>query len=475
MKHGEQLFSDSGDNAKQSRRAKIGVPTPRDNSFESLKRIISSEEWREFCLRDREGFSANSTYLAQMMAHDITRSSNMDTRFRAERTDTEDWPPNRPVNLRDVPLLLHTLYGEGIDLDPQLFKEKTGREQTARFAVTQIKTTESKPDRIGPAFYVLPEHAGRRSFELKPRLGDSRNADQPILLSIVTAFMRLHNYYENHIPGKVTRKYIEARVKTTLAWHQIIKSEIIDKMLAERSAALPKGMSVKSRDVDAIQGLFRAFHCLPLPKYKINSEPSRPLLSFLANSSTRPLFQTNSNGMEVALSTWARDWLVDFDVFLNSHENRTAFSPVLASDFASENIFDRDRDKLTDFGVSSTEKYKSLADPTQKMLEKMSEFLKPGENLPSAKDVPLSLAFLAEALDTPGIGSLGPVASALARKLILPQIDRAEKALENLTKGFEATAEVSNIKAWKKQAPKNFKELLDLISSNSNQSTVEMA
>ena len=194
MKHGIRLRSDIPEIQRHHGKATQSQPLTgeKNGPFENLGRVLSDDQWQKHCRAGLVGFNAIVTYLSQLMAHDVTRSAHMDTSFRAVTKTAQQIGSDTPVNLRNEPLLLHTVYGEGLDLDSHLFRplHETRQRPTARFALTEVYLKTLRKKELAPAFGMGTEQLRRSKVSLKPRLGDSRNSDHPVLMAIATALER---------------------------------------------------------------------------------------------------------------------------------------------------------------------------------------------------------------------------------------------------------------------------------------------
>ncbi len=185
-----------------------------------LAEAIQSDDWIKFCRETRDGaFPSIVTYLSQLLAHDMVESASRHAMFAGGRR-----------NQVDVPLVLSTVYGDGPDGSKELFHHR-------EFRVPE------------PTLGQIPHFYGSRfsKDQSMPLLADQRNRDNPILIQIATAFMQFHNqryldkwsYFEALDSQTVEiRTFAYARVASILAWHNILKNDILPAVCRDQDVDL---------------------------------------------------------------------------------------------------------------------------------------------------------------------------------------------------------------------------------------------
>jgi|GEM_PF-6999194 len=464
-------------------------------AFSGLAEVVSISDdmsgpsqfdaWRKHCLEGRETFPAGVTYLGQLMAHDLTQSAGLDNDIAQAPAKTK-----RKINLRRNQLLLDTLYGEGPSLDPQLFGGKQLGLGQAGFMFRLLELNKSKAGLIKtvPSFSV-PITGKEAIGRCRPILADIRNSDNPMVMRMATIFMMYHNLMARRaLVGEGTGSddyFLEARIKTTLAWHKIIRHDIIDQvcMIGGARAFKTKLAAAMSKKPDAIEadflhGVLRAFHSLSIPKYLLSNKDGAQFGEVAAlvrehAVSPRAINLAHPDRLKLIqiLQDWQRKWDIDLSEFFDfdqAAQNRTAFTPSYALSFLnrvsgdSDLVVLRDRTSAEAFCVSklSDPLHKHLIAKCEAMIAELNDTLGTGFALSHAKDFPLHLAFLAEAhVDGKrhGTGTLGRTGSALFLKVVEAKIKAAQKLLgQHVSKG--------TIKAWYAEAPSRFHDLAHLVA-----------
>ena len=438
MQHGESGQAASLDLDTVS----AGLSDADHEKRQNLFRILTDTKWRKACFAQVDHkFPAIVTYLSQLLAHDVTRTARFDSRFENSNGGLQ----SGQTNLRSSGLLLHTIYGEGMHLDGQLYRSSRNSDRRPSPSFRLIRQVYGGVTSILPAF-SLPLDGMVPARNLFPLLGDMRNADTPMLLWIAVEFMKYHNRLIQEDPQKNTnQKFRDARIKAILTWHNIIEHEVLPHLTGETTARDLILDNEEMGENDLFHGLMRAFHVLPLNSYKLISSIGSadgddrfhtPLNALTHQKAVIPSIQSTENwdeAFEKTIRHWHKTWRVELDLLTDpSGANLTCFSPSFAVDIGAKNLLKRDFKAAVDFDVSPMSKHAKLQAQTTKLLEKITQDT--GEiNLPDAKDLPLSIGFLAEAFcKEQKKGTLGEIGGALFATEILARIDTAQAALAQI-------------------------------------------
>ena len=432
--------------------------------------------WRTHCFEGRKTFPSGVTYLSQLMAHDLTKSANLDNDISVVSTKPA-------TNLRKNQLLLDTLYGAGPAMAPDLYTGKRVGAGNAgiKFRLLELENSKKGLVKTVPTF-ALQISGKQRISPCHSVLADHRNSDNPIVMRMATMLMMYHNHMVEQAmetPGQSNDDmFLEARIKTTLAWHKIIRRDIIDQVCMTRKVAdfnsrLTTAMAKKpeAMEIDFLHGVLRSFHSLPLPKYVLSQTTTQQVGNIRALVSSRAVAPDAVNlshpenlPIAAVLQTWQNNWDVDLAQFLDTSAdapNRTAFTPSYAFDFqknlgASEvSILLRDQKSSAILGVSkiSNPLYRGLIAKCRELSKQLKDELPGAYNLPDPKKFPLHVALLAEAyVDAKTRGTLGKIGSVMFSKMTEQKIKAAQAILAR-------HRNKATIKAWYDEAPKSFMDL----------------
>jgi len=470
VEHG-QFFSD------QLPPRLLGRGGVSDEVMAAFAKQLSSDDWRQWCLKGPDGggprgtFSVIVTYLAQLMAHDVTLSARLDTRtLGGTGHDTATRETGLP-NLRATPLMFETIYGEGLHHDPQLFSRVGPRQRSTAetFALSEFMSlNERRKIELPPFALAVPGPAQRPAFH--PMLGDGRNADNTILMLMANEFMRFHNRIVAALvplPGQSkdarkarARRFNTARALVTATWHRIIEHEILgNTTMPQPVVDVP--MSPMARSVDVVHGVMRAFHALPLSDYVIKGEKKETLAGLLSLDGIRPpvVCADGKIDFSTSLDTWTGQWFINWEVLAT---NQTAFTPSFAQGFGIPSILRRDADAALLQKVSPIHKYPQLVDATKAFRSSLSKFLGcdgKHELGFDPKRMPLVIGFLAEAFVSGRKGgTLGPLGSKLLQQEILGNEGTLTNARARLA---EARTNDKVFQRWSHRMPSSFLRMID--------------
>ena len=430
----------------------------RDAALKALVVALMAPDWRDQCRKGLSEFGAISTYLSQFLAHDLIHTVGLNSSF----TRTAFGDSAGPTNLRRNMLQLDTLYGEGLDLDPQLYEPNmtNPRQVLASFRLNDTQDVFPNERTAPMPAFAAPLTATEGMAGSKPILGDARNASQPMTMAVTTTFMAYHNMLvagsEN---GSAAAKFMEARVKTILAWHNIIETDIIGTILSpESQVKLPP----KDKERAATVAAFRSFHALIQSSYvlrSVNRFALSDLLSPVAVFATWNRIMAG-NFWNPDQSVWETIWAVDLGGFLGkSPENTTvmtaSYSDQLLRDGVPVPLLDMIGSAAQGGAVTSSDL--GLESVVRQLLDQLeTEGRITSAERAELNDPPALIGFLAESQYGANPGRLGPVASALVRASLMAELDGSIAQLAKITGFPEQT-----LRDWQKKAPKTFESLWD--------------
>ena len=408
------------------RRAAGATPAQAIPSFE-----FDAKKWREACKIDAQ-IPAGYTYLSQLMGHDLGKTLPASavpwTAHHADET-----LPNQRYNLMENPLTLETIYGKGPSGTQGLYHAHTCLfriEKGARLALN--------------VRYTLSEAA-------EPLLADLRNRDTLMLHKLAVLWMQYHNKIARLImqaegfdeTSHVQRAYFfgvftRARIIVLKAWHAVVLQDILPAMLH------PAAMSLSSADLERVflledipvlNGVMRAFHALPLARYRLNSGQESPFSQLRA-------------GEVGELRNWRLDWR---QFFGPNATNKTGFSAsysrlftvlsgrsIMAADLKSAIMalpFDHVHADVINAHAhlpNALNRDISAGELERLFNEKAAETGAQGLPAGSFTQIPLFLLLMLEAQFYGQNGGLGPFGSGLLRRFLTHKIS-------SITTGGDAT------------------------------------
>jgi len=253
-------------------------------------------------------------YFAQFLLHDLTLDT---TPLSAARIV----PPEQRVNRRSPFLDLDSLYGEGPEGSPYLYRLPPG-------AGGQLQSP-------GNERFLLGETPGGNLLDLprsnagRPILADPRNEENLVLAQLHALLLRFHNRVMDLIDGGVANesrlqglsKFDQAR--QLVIWHyqhvvlhdllrQFMQIAILDETLARY-----RDFGASSRDfcvpVEFALAAFRFGHSVVLDEYVINTNPH-------PSEKLEALLNLNSMGQPPMLRL-ADEWVIQWNRFFDIPPN----------------------------------------------------------------------------------------------------------------------------------------------------------
>ncbi|RJL19693.1 hypothetical protein [Paracoccus siganidrum] len=259
--------------------------------------LRTTPAWRRACLAEVSHVPAGYTYLGQLMGHDIGSSVTQDSVphvTRGNATGAAALLGEHHYNLIDNPLTLETVYGPGpmmlshlYDPGTMLFRLTPG----ARLARVYGRGAGRDPDPV-------PFRA----------LYDERNRDTLMLHELAVAWMQFHNLCARRLMAggmPPFAAYVATRGHAVRVWHGIIRTDVLPRFLHPRIAALPEEALADEWHLDEatlLQGLFRAFHAMPLAAYQLGRSGLHNLSALLKTGF----------GPSEAETDWHVDWPLFF-------------------------------------------------------------------------------------------------------------------------------------------------------------------
>ena len=273
---------------------------------------------------DNPRIPAGYTYLAQLVAHDLS--------FLGSTIPPIEATNDEPINLRGVALDLETIYGGGPLERPSSFCREPDassrrKERPSSFRREPDASSRRKlrlgvlRDEIAPAgarmsskrrqelTRDLPRTACPRTSDVVPGLEgrltdvlipDPRNDDHPIIAQTVVLFHHLHNWIcdtlprnaaaispdhfdvdsDNHLSAHDRDLFTSARRLVTAVYHEIIQRDLMKRLLCrpvyvrytEGAAPLLDNDQGSGIPVEFSHAAFRVGHAMIQPSYKLRHE-----------------------------------------------------------------------------------------------------------------------------------------------------------------------------------------------------------
>ncbi len=262
--------------------------------------------WRAGC-KENAVIPAGYTYLAQLMGHDLGNTLAADavpwTAHHADET-----MPNARYNLIENPLTLETIYGKGPMGTHGLYH--------ARNCLFRLDKNATLALRVR---YTPDEPA-------EPLLADMRNRATLMLHKMAVLWMQYHNKIAREIMAadgfnEVSHAehayffevFTRARQRVLRAWHGVVMQDILPTLAHPAAMALRETDLEKVfllGDIPVLNGIMRAFHALPLKRYRLSSGGDFP-------------FGQLREGEVGELRNWRIDWA---QFFGPEARNKTGFS-----------------------------------------------------------------------------------------------------------------------------------------------------
>jgi len=300
------------------------------------------------------------TYLLQFVAHDLVNSAiplSIAGRLGAGTS-----------NARRTPLLLENLYGSGPVTSPHLYaldapdddrrtKLRLGRmrwKETPRAAGCPFRDiARAKAENVTGVDRSI---AGQRPALTEALVADARNDDHAIISQLTAMFALLHNGLVDLVRrgepvtsanarfGAAFRRFLCARDALTAIYHNIIRKDMMRRVLHPAIYAAYSGSNARFMDQPAVSGewqipfefshgAFRFGHAMVRPEYRINDLSEHDLNNTLEKNSINepvnmPLDET---------------WIVQWSRFFEINGSRPNFSrrigPYLSDGLGNDHIF----------------------------------------------------------------------------------------------------------------------------------------
>jgi len=262
--------------------------------------------WREGCKNNSE-IPAGYTYLSQLMGHDLGNTLPAG-KVPWTAHHVGESMPNARYNLVENPLTLETIYGKGpigshglYHAHNCLFRLEKSATQALRVRYTDFEPAE-------------------------PLLADMRNRTTIILHKLAVIWMQYHNKTARQIMANegfddsshAERAYffdVFTRARQTVlgTWHKVVMEDVLPAVAHPTAMALSPS-ELESvfllEDIPMLNGVMRAFHALPLKRYRLNSGGDFP-------------FGQLRGGKAGELRNWRIDWSLFFGP---AASNKTGFS-----------------------------------------------------------------------------------------------------------------------------------------------------
>lgn len=399
---------------------------------------FDSQLWRLAC-KDTAGIPAGYTYLAQLMGHDLGNTLAASAVPWTAHNAGESMP-NARYNLIENPLTLETIYGKGPAGTHGLYNS-----HNCLFRLDKKATL---------ALFVR-----YTAFEpAEPLLADMRNRATLMLHKMAVLWMQYHNktareimaaegFDENSHAEKAYffNVFIRARQQVLRAWHRVVMQDILP------TVAHPAAMALTDAELDTVfllgdipvlNGIMRAFHALPLERYRLSAGGEFP-------------FGQLREGKTGEARNWRLDWA---QFFGPDATNKTGFSASYSALFtmlSGRSIMESDLksavvalpyDKLhadvlsAHSSLPATLKRDISAVGLERLFnKKAAEIGVQGVPAGAFAQIPLFLLLMLEAQFYGENGGLGPFGSALLRRFLTHKVNSISTGLPDSTASAPAS------------------------------------
>lgn len=400
--------------------------------------------WRAGC-KENAVIPAGYTYLTQLMGHDLGHTLAADavpwTAHHAGET-----MPNARYNLIENPLTLETIYGKGPGGTHGLYH--------ARNCLFRLDKNATLAQRVRYTDFEPAE----------PLLADMRNRTTLMLHKMAVLWMQYHNKTAREIMASegfdeeshAERAYFfdvftRARQQVLRVWHAVVMQDILPTIAHPAAMALDDAALEKVfllGDMPVLNGILRAFHALPLKRYRLSSSGDFP-------------FGQLREGKVGELRNWRIDWSYFFGP---EARNKTGFSTsysalftmlsgrsIMVADLKSA-VIALPYDKLhadvlnAHAQLPDTLKRDISAGKLERLFnEKAKQFGVQGVPAGAFAQIPLFLLLMLEAQFYGQNGELGPFGSGLLRRFLANKISSISTGTAtNLAPAHTSISEIIN-------------------------------
>lgn len=267
---------------------------------------FDAEIWRQAC-KDTAHIPAGYTYLAQLMGHDLGNSLAASLVPWTAKTAHEHMPFAR-YNLIENPLTLETVYGKGPMGTHGLYHARNCLFRLEKGATLAMNVRYS------------PDEPAERL------LADNRNRATLMLHKMAVLWMQYHNEIAREIMASegfsehshAQKAYFfdvftRARQRVLQAWHRVIMQDALPQLAHPAALALSDADLANVyllEDIPVLNGIMRAFHALPLKRYRLSAAGNFP-------------FGQLREGKTGEKQNWRLDWAFFFGP---EARNKTGFS-----------------------------------------------------------------------------------------------------------------------------------------------------
>jgi hypothetical protein len=300
------------------------------------------------------------TYLLQFVAHDLVNSAiplSIAGRLGAGTS-----------NARRTPLMLENLYGSGPVASPHLYAlDAPDDDRRTKLRLGRMRWKET-PRAAGCPFRDIARAKaenvtgidrsiiGQREALTEALVADARNDDHAIISQLTAMFALLHNGLVDLVRrgepvtstsarfGAAFRRFLCARDALTTIYHNVIRKDVMRRVLHPAIHAAYSGSNARFMDQPAASGewqipfefshgAFRFGHAMVRPEYRINDLSEHDLNNTLEKNSINepvnmPLDET---------------WIVQWSRFFEINGSRPNFSrrigPYLSDGLGNDHVF----------------------------------------------------------------------------------------------------------------------------------------
>lgn len=298
------------------------IPAPLATERAALLERLAARAQRQAIeiAKDPDGvIPAGFTYLGQLVAHDMTRPISL--------TDTGARRPLETSVLRQFPLYLATLYGDGPIGSPMLYEIEPGSSVVNRSGRLRLGSSQTQDGRCDIARLGLPvtaetmptsdTDAMRKLGSKKKRvsltdavLADPRNDDNLLVSQMLTVFARLHNRLYDVFLGASYERTIafeRARRATTAIYRWILREDFFPRLVGrQRFGQILNDGAFLEFGPAFNHGAFRCCHAMVRSKYRRSKFRHEDSIS---------AFLHRTSHMRAGSLPVNEKWLIDWTLF----------------------------------------------------------------------------------------------------------------------------------------------------------------